>query len=280
MSVAVVTIAHGRHDHLRYQLRSLMAGERWPDRYVVVAMDDNRITSVVEGRALRPWVVDVAAGGVGLPLARARNVGVRRAIACGADVVVLMDVDCMAGPELVTGYELAVRADPDTVWSGPVSYLSPPSPSGYDVDRLSELDDPHPGRPAPAPGELVHQADPDLFWSLSFAVHADTWQRVGGFCEEYTGYGAEDTDFARLAVARGMRFGWTGTARAYHQYHPTSDPPVQHLESIVRNATLFHRRWGAWPMWGWLDEFERRGLVMRTPTGWQLRTTGAQDPTI
>ena len=37
-------------------------------------------------------------------------------------------------------------------------------------DRLPELDDPHPARPAPPPGELVPDADPDLFWSLCFAL--------------------------------------------------------------------------------------------------------------
>ena len=49
---------------------------------------------------------------------------------------------------------------------------------------------------------------------------------------------------------------------------------MQHLESILRNATLFHRRWGEWPMPGWLEEFERQGLVSRTPTGWKQRTAG------
>jgi GT2 family glycosyltransferase len=99
-------------------------------------------------------------------------------------------------------------------------------------------------------------------------VHADTWTRIGGFCEEYVGYGGEDTDFARLAVARGLRLGWTGTARAYHQHHPTSEPPIQHVDSILRNAVVFHRRWRTWPMRGWLDEFERLGLVVRTRRGW------------
>jgi GT2 family glycosyltransferase len=217
---------------------------------------------------LDPVVVEVASTGAGLPLATARNAGARRAIDDGADVLILLDVDCLAGPELVAGYLAAVDVAPETVWSGPVTYLPPPPPAGYDIDRLPELDDPHPARPAPLPGELVPEADPDLFWSLSFALHTKTWLRVGGFCEEYSGYGGEDTDFARLAVASGVRFGWSGTPRAYHQYHPTTDPPVQHHESILRNATLFHRRWGTWPMGGWLDEFQRLGLIVRKADGW------------
>jgi hypothetical protein len=52
---------------------------------------------------------------------------------------------------------------------------------------------------------------------------------------------------------------------------------VQHLHDIIRNAAIFHRRWGWWPMTGWLREFERRGLIVfddRTQT-WQAAITGA-----
>ncbi|MET0931866.1 MAG: hypothetical protein ABWX74_20295, partial [Aeromicrobium sp.] len=52
-----------------------------------------------------------------------------------------------------------------------------------------------------------------------------------------------------------------------HQHHPVSSPPLEHVEDIVRNATVFHDRWGAWPMGGWLDAFEERGLVRRREDG-------------
>jgi hypothetical protein len=42
---------------------------------------------------------------------------------------------------------------------------------------------------------------------------------------------------------------------------PSPSPPVEHLDDILRNATLFHSRWGWWPMAGWLTEFARAGLV-------------------
>ena len=54
---------------------------------------------------------------------------------------------------------------------------------------------------------------------------------------------------------------WVGGAIAFHQYHEVSAPPVEHLESILRNARVFHRRWGWWPMPGWLNRFAELGLV-------------------
>ncbi|GAA5112907.1 glycosyltransferase [Alloalcanivorax gelatiniphagus] len=277
--VAVVTIAHGRHDHLAAQHRSLARGSRLPDDYVVVAMDDDAIVERREG-ALTSRVVRTGRGaGNSLPLATARNHGVSAALAGGADVVVLLDVDCLAGVRLVAAYGDVVASRPESIWSGPVTYLPEAPPEGYPEDPtdLAHWDDPHPARPRPLPGELAHSADPDLFWSLSFAVHRDTWTRTGGFCEDYTGYGGEDTDFARTAIAVGVDLGWVGSARAYHQHHPVSSPPVEHLDDILRNGRLFHERWGEWPMRGWLEKFEEQGLVRRVGGHWVRTSTTTQE---
>lgn len=275
--VAVITVVHGRHDHLRRQHDSLDAGGRRPDRWVVVAMADPRVRSVAgtcsRARPHATTVVDLAADPGLLPLAAARNRGAEQALDEGADVLIFLDVDCLAGPELVAGYARAVLGDPETIWSGPVTYL----PAGLDEHRLRNpwlLDDPHPARPAPPPGTLLRESDPDLFWSLSFALSAAAWQRAGGFHEGYAGYGAEDTDFAQQASLKGVDLGWTGDARAYHQHHPVGDPPVEHVGDIVCNAALFHRRWGRWPMTGWLRDFEQRGLVRQVEGTWVL-TRGA-----
>ena len=61
---------------------------------------------------------------------------------------------------------------------------------------------------------------------------------------------------------------WVGGATAYHQWHPVSDPPVEHLAAIVRNANRFHELWGWFPMEGWLAAFERAGLARRDGRGW------------
>ncbi|WP_198020207.1 glycosyltransferase family 2 protein [Nocardioides sp. J54] len=228
-TVAVVTVVHGRHDHLRHQQRSLARGRRRPEAWVVVAMQDPAVRDVLaEGQhetGLAADVADLPADPGALPLAAARNRGMSRALARGAEVLVGLDVDCLAGPDLVAGYGSAVTGAPDRLWAGPVTYLDPPQPGGYPIDDLASLDAPHGARPAPATGERVDGGDLRLFWSLSFALSARAWRRTDGFDEAYVGYGGEDTDFARRAGAAGLRMAWTGDARAYHQHHPVSRPP-------------------------------------------------------
>jgi N-acetylglucosaminyl-diphospho-decaprenol L-rhamnosyltransferase len=250
---AVVTIVHAREGHLANQRASLARGSREPDDHVVVAMSDRSF----------PADAHVEADALGLPLAASRNHGARLALDRGADHLVFLDVDCLAGTDLVAAYTDILQDEPDVVWSGPVTYLKPPPPRGYDITTLDAVDSPHPARPAPKPGELVRDADPNLFWSLSFACSAATWGRSGGFCERYVGYGGEDTDFGRILAHQGIGLAWVGAARAYHQWHQVSRPPVEHVDEIVRNAEVFRSRWHETPMLGWLKAFEQRGLVRR-----------------
>jgi hypothetical protein len=61
---------------------------------------------------------------------------------------------------------------------------------------------------------------------------------------------------------------WVGGADSYHQHHPSTEPPVEHLEDILRNATIFYQRWGRWPMQGWLDQFRKAGLTHLDANGY------------
>ncbi|OUZ07263.1 sugar transferase [Aeromicrobium sp. PE09-221] len=272
---ALITVAHGRHDHLRRQQEALGAGTVPVDSYRVVAMDDPSLSRWRPTAAPFPLVETVEADAAALPLATARNRGAASALREGAELLIFLDVDCLPEGRLVESYVRAAREPRgrDAVLSGPVAYLPPPPAGGYDLGRLAAMADPHPARPAPPRGTVVRDDDGHtLFWSLSFAVTAETWQRIGGFDERYRGYGAEDTDFGQRARAAGVPIAWVGGARAFHQHHPTSDPPVQHLEDILRNARQFHRIWGWWPMRGWLDAFVERGLLERTDDGAYRRT--------
>ncbi|WP_411104702.1 glycosyltransferase family 2 protein [Streptomyces sp. cmx-4-9] len=271
MRTAVITLAAGRHAHLLLQQDGLAAGTRAPDSYVVVSMADDRIGALTAGRKPAAEVVTVPLDDGRLPLAAARNAGAARALASGADLLVFLDVDCVPGPGLLAAYAGAARDG--ALLCGTVAYLPPAPAGGYRLDALPGLAPPHPARPAPRDGQVLRGGDPALFWSLSFALTSATWHRTGGFCEAYSGYGAEDTDFAATAAERGVDLWWVGGAPAYHQHHPTRHPPVQHLDDILRNGALYRERWGTWPMEGWLREFAGLGLAAYEPaTGtWHRR---------
>lgn len=266
-TVALVTVVHGRHDHLRGQLDGLRRQTRAPDLLVVVAMDDPEVPAVVaEGPppAREVHHAPLARRDGRLPLAAARNLGVATAVAAGAEHLVLLDVDCVPGPTLVEQYSAQLTrtggSDGPVVLCGCVAYERDPAEGAQSPAH-------HPARPELPADALRVVDDMTLFWSLSFAVSARDFGLVGGFDERYSGYGAEDTDFGqRLARARG-RLLFVGGAGAVHQYHPSPNPPVQHVSDIVANASVFAATWGWWPMEGWLEQFRALGLVRRTPDG-------------
>ncbi|MFI5426542.1 glycosyltransferase family 2 protein [Aeromicrobium sp. UC242_57] len=278
---AVITVARGRHGHLHQQHLGLQSSTVAPDHYFVVAMGDPELAGWDPGGTVRPTLRTLELDDGRLPLAAARNLGARTALAAGADVLIFLDVDCIPAPDLVATYRSAAEHPEtrDDLLCGPVAYLPPAPAQGYDLSRLSDLAPPHPARPAPPAGQVVtdHEGH-QLFWSLSFAVSRRTWSTIGGFDEAYVGYGGEDTDFAQRAAARDIPVSWVGGALSHHQHHPVSSPPVEHLDDIVRNAAIFHQRWGWWPMQGWLDDFERSGLAQRHPDGSWTRVTSADVP--
>ncbi|MFI6727007.1 galactosyltransferase-related protein [Streptomyces sp. R-74717] len=259
MAVAVITVVAGRHRHLALQQRGLAASALPPDRYVVVALDDPGVPEVLRDRNPGADVIHTGRDAGRLPLAAARNAGARHALDAGADLLVFLDVNCVPCSTLLD--RCAGTAEDGALLCGTVAYLPPPPPGGYRLVDLPRLAPPHPARPVPRDDEVLTGGDHTLFWSLSFAVTAATWRRVGGFCERYTGYGGEDTDFGRTAAAKGVDLWWIGGAPAYHQHHAVSRPPVEHLDDILRNGAVFRDRWGTWPMEGWLREFARLGLV-------------------
>lgn len=265
MQVAVVTLARGRLVHLERQARAVARLAPAPADYVVVSLDDE--PPCLAGAR----VVHVPAEPP-LPLAAARNAAIA---ATGADLVVCLDADCLPEPGMPVALTRAARATGgERLLAGPVGRL-PPIPASRAEPTLAELARSRAGaqqggRPVPPDGTIGDEPRIERFWSLAFAVTPETHARIGGFDEGYVGYGAEDTDYAFRARAAGVGLSWVGGAWAHHQHHPASDPPVEHLDDIVRNARRFRARWGRWPMEGWLRAFADRGLVDWTPAGDRL----------
>lgn len=250
--VTVITIARDRRDHLRRQRHALEAGGV-DIEHVIVDMGGEPIDTSAGTTIVELFVPP----GDALPLAAARN---RGADASDAELLIFLDVDCIPSERLIDAYVGAVRAV-DGIIAGPVAYL-PPSDGITDWSEASlrDIGRVQPNRPA-LDQPLERSQRYDLFWSLSFALSRSTWRRIGGFDERYVGYGGEDTDFARTAEALGVHLWFDGESAAFHQHHEVSSPPRQHLHDIVQNSRTFHRKWGEWPMQGWLTRFRELGLV-------------------
>jgi GT2 family glycosyltransferase len=295
--VSVVTIVHDRPAPLNNLTRFLSRCRPLPGELVVVDMGSRRDPGPAVQAALDPRMrlvtvgldrvtIDAARdGGRGLPLAAARN---RGAGSAGGDLLVFLDVDCLPGPDLVDAYRSASGA---AVACGPVRYLrrgwefgaaDPPGHGAclhgapvpdFSLRDLEAASEHHPSRPAP--DRTVIDQRHELFWSLSFGLHRAMWDRLGGFDETFVGYGGEDTDLAFTARRRGVPVQWLATGTVFHQWHPKSDPPVEHVAAIAANARHFRTKWGVWPMAGWLAAFAELGLLDWDPDGDRLERTGA-----
>lgn len=254
IETSVITLNKGRRAHLQRLLEGLAFGTP-PAECVVVEMGGD--TAPLPAQPFPIRLVDFRHDG--LPLAAARNAGRR---AASRDTLIFLDVDCIPSASLVAGLS-DVSAEHDGLVCCAIRYL----PAGavrdrWTQDALDELGQFHPARVFPETG-VERIENPGLFWSLAFAVRATTYDRLGGFDEGYTGYGAEDTDLAFRAAKAGIPLYFAGGMRAFHQHHASCDPPLQHFDDILRNARRFHARHGFWPMSGWLDAFADRGLIAR-----------------
>ncbi|OTP70306.1 glycosyltransferase family 2 protein [Caballeronia sordidicola] len=249
----VLTLVHGRRGHLLNMIRGLEQSTVPPAALVIVQMNETPFRWESSRFPIVHCALD--SGDDKLPLAAARNAAVDNA---PGDDLVFLDVDCVPAPDLMAAYRDKLALSKNVLYQGEVLYL----PSALEntetaMDLFAQYGAPHPLHVGRCSGETVPHA---LFWSLNFACQRETFEQIGRFDTQYRGYGAEDTDFGFRAAETGVPIEFI-QARAFHQFHPSFDPPLNHLTSIVANARLFRARWGFWPMDGWLTQFANAGYI-------------------
>ncbi len=194
-----------------------------------------------------------------LPLAAARNRGAEN---CNTDTLMFLDVDCIPASdycERMLDFSQKVKG---TLVMGTPRYMLFAKNSEMDLQNLYELSVHHPSRPVIQ--GLSPESCYEMFWSLCFSISRASFLEMGGFDEDYEGYGAEDTDFALKAKEARVPF-YLCDAEVYHQQHPIYVPPLNHLEPIVSNCNLFNDKWGYWPMIDCLDDFKAAGYIDWSP---------------
>ncbi|WP_370174855.1 galactosyltransferase-related protein [Sphingobium abikonense] len=267
--VSVITLARGRGDHLVNVVHGLNRQSMLPAELIIAVMQDEPYSLPNTPFPVR----QIHVAGDDLPLAAARNAAA--AIATG-DILIFLDIDCIPSPSLVADY--AAHADRfDGLLMGEVLYLPHQATQGdWSCEGFEGIAEKHSDRRGPPAQGIEICADYRCFWSLNFAMQAQTFRRSGGFDERYVGYGGEDTDYGKTLSTAGIAIAWAKGARAYHQYHPHHMPPVHHVESVVRNAQLFEAKWGYRTMGHWLHAFRLMGLIDDAP-GVPIRLLRAPD---
>lgn len=247
-SISVLTIVHKRHDALINLMNGLAKNSILPIELIIVYINE-RAYPLKDEYPFKIKSLEIDTAGE-LNLAKARNTAIKSSSSL---FNIFLDVDCIPADDLIEQY--LPYSTKNILISGRVRYLK----KGF-ADKLGWMSQlMQNSRPDPVRKD-VNQFSYELFWSLNFACTKETFHKIGGFDQNYIGYGAEDTDFGFSARNNGVAH-ITIDALAYHQYHPSYNPPLNHFKPIVINANQFFLKWRVWPMMGWLTKFNECGYI-------------------
>ncbi|MGP5297737.1 glycosyltransferase family 2 protein [Psychrobacter faecalis] len=291
--VTVITTCYGRNRHLYNMLSSLANSSVQPDEVIIV--NDDADPKRLADFPLNIVKIPTSAGLVDstnhktlehqtleksdkteFDIGHNRNIGAARA---RHDTLIFLDVDCIVAPSFIEQLSTKLNQYPNALLMGQPRYLTRPLSNEESLalqkgaltnDYLNHLSVYNPYRDnfdakqsiytKAAPTAIKKTNDYGAFWSLCFAIKREQFEQIGGFDTQYTGYGAEDTDFAFTARQLNIDFYLTADL-IYHQQHAVYRPPLNHLESIIVNANRFYQKWQCWPMGGWLEQFSEMGLI-------------------
>lgn len=276
-TIAVLTMAKGRHEHLLGQVDGLSVGSVPPDVHSVVSMGDRDLTRGRLPLGTDRWhtvVRPVQSDRRALPLAAARNAAAEAAVAEGADVLVFLGGDVIPGTRTLERYAEAVAGGPPeglsgpVVWQGPLLHLPPLENEalGYPFGRLAEISAPHPTDPLLEPAQQLPEPRWEAFRGAAFAMSAHDFTDVGGFCPDYAGHGLEDADFAEKVRLAGGSLVWLGGATAYLQPVPPREV-ADELRVVLRHAATWRARWGTDPTHPIIDRLLGAGVLQRAEDG-------------
>ncbi|MFI5777524.1 glycosyltransferase family 2 protein [Nocardia sp. NPDC051570] len=250
-SVSVIIPVHGRQVELLRTLRSLTVQSLPSDRFEVIVVDDGSPAgmhlkaeaALGEFAASRFLRHDTAKG-----VSAARNTG---AVHATGDLLVFLDVDCMAHPDCLRAHLDAQQADPIAACG--YVYGRELTPPIWDARLGSDwdLDDPVGAfnRAAETPvfadplEQLLDQprrTDWAFFWTHNVSIPRSVFERCGGFLEEFEIKGVEDLEIGLRLQRDGVPTVFLAAAKAMHQPHTRNRH--DDLQRDRRNDLLLLRR--------------------------------------
>lgn len=180
-----------------------------------------------------------------LRFAGGNNVGLRHALAGGAEAIALLNNDTEADAALFERLLLALEQDPAAGAAGPLIYYAPPSAriwyaGGECVPGLAWAR--HRGIRSQDRGQYRSVQATGYITGCCLLATRAAWEQVGLLDEDYYIY-AEDSDWCLRARAAGWRLLFVPTGRLWHKVSASSgnDSPWKIYHLVRSNLTLFRR---------------------------------------
>ena len=270
---SVVTIVKNRTQQLANLINNLEQAELKPAELIIVWMAPPSDSSLIQSPHFQ--IHHRFATSEDLPIAQARNKGFS---SCSYEKIFHLDVDCLCHPAFFS--HAIEQWQSNTLYTATVVQVKD-MPENADFNRVSRDKKQHVhGNSQPIPANTA-------FRSSVFGISKADFSRIGGFDEEYHGFGIGDIDFATRAHTAGMVL-TTLNYDVYTQYRANYDYPINHLLDIVTNANVFHSKWGYYPATHWLaafvksgfvnNDYETKGLsVLRLPSSEEIIETLSED---
>jgi GT2 family glycosyltransferase len=221
--------------------------------------------------------VDVLALPANLRFAGGNNQGIARALAAGADAIMLLNNDTEADPALLERLLLALEQHPEAGAVAPLIYFAAPSRRIWYAG----------GRCTPALGLAAHrglrQLDRGQYRSIErtgyltgccLLARRAVWEKVGLLDERYFIY-AEDADWCLRARRAGFALLFVPTARLWHKVSASAGAQSRWkiYQRLRANLTLFARNARGLARLTWAPAFVAQQFAL---AGW-LALSGHAD---
>lgn len=256
-AVAVVVVNWNRCDDTLACLASLAAtsyaAQHAPDAWRVILVDNGSADGTVSAVRSRFPATDVVALPANGGFAVGCNVGLRRALAGGADYVLLANNDTVVAPDMVEQLVRVAEREPGVGLLSPVIfYHDQPArtwSAGYRQRAVTLSAQPPDGAPGGWPNRGPDAGAPyavDRVYGCGLLIRRSVLEEVGLFDERFFMY-YEDADFCRRAQAAGYRLLVVPAARMWHKV-AASTGAGSSLQKyyLARSGVLFFAKHTPW----------------------------------
>jgi hypothetical protein len=248
---------NGKQDTLEC-LSSLHAVE-YPRCRVIVVDNGSTDDSVAAIRSGFPEAVIVETG-TNLLFAGGNNAGIRKSLADGTDIIMLLNNDTAVDPGFVGALVRRLQSDRTVGVVGPkILYFAAPKIIWYAGGEISLWTGTmkHRGIRAADDGTFDAPGVTDYATGCCLCATRGAWEKVGLLDESYAMY-AEDADWCTRARKAGFGTGYEPAAKVYHKVSVSAGGHTSLFKlrrKFISNLRFFfqHAAWYQWLVFPWLN---------------------------